>query len=126
MPPRTRKPAEVETVETVAADAPKRTKTKIDYSNLPIGNVAAVTEKNPFGRGSQKLPEDNPIVILYRQSFEAEKPIRIATDEPRKIITALRRVANQEDRGVRIKEEENAVVFLATARKKFNRKPTEG
>lgn len=75
-----------------------------------------------FQRKTNLIPDDYPLMVAFRRSYDTKSPVDIATDDPATIIKVIRRIAAQEAKGVQVKPREGFVAFQAQDRKKVVRK----
>lgn len=98
----------------------------VKLEDVPFGEIKT-TAPDTFKRGNRAIPEDHPLVQAYRQSYEKKVGIDVETTEPDALTKIIRRIANQEGKGVSVKRPRDGVVsFLAQDRKKVVRKKPAG
>lgn len=91
---------------------------------MTVGNISK-TEGNPFARGHAKVDDSDPLFTPYFDSLESGEPLHVETDEPKKVIGKLRRIAQENGLGVRVKEGNNGVFFRAKQKRANNSKNDE-
>lgn len=97
-----------ETIESTAEVAVKRRPINTDIE-INLDAVAEVTG-HAFARTAYVLPDDHPLMILYRRSLDRGVALDIPTNDPRSVIALLRRVAAQKKNGMRIDKGSSAYV----------------
>lgn len=87
-------------------------------SDMEFGEISESTEP-VLGRKPSIIDRDHPLAVAFDKSDEAGgAEVRVATATPKLVVNFLRRYAKQENRGVRVKAFDDAVVFKATDKRK--------
>lgn len=75
-----------------------------------------VSEGQFVSRGT--VLDDDPVAVAFEQSWNDESVLRIQTDDPATVVRKLRKFAKQTERGVRIQDHDDHVVFQAKEQRK--------
>lgn len=82
---------------------------KSTLDDMVVGEPEAASE-DVFSKRAG-IPADHPVALAFTKAQETDQPHRIPTTTPDLVVRALRRVAKDRELGVRVKEEDGAVVF---------------
>lgn len=108
-----------------ASTAPKSERAKkssaVKIEQVQFGEIQPAAP-DTFERKTNAIPEDHPLVQAFRASYDNKRGVDVPTTTPDALVKILRRIANQEGKGVAIKQRPGVVAFQAQDRKKVVRK----
>lgn len=93
----------------------------VKLEDVAFGDIA-VADPTTFAPAVKRIPDEHPLMVAFRRSYDDGVGLDVPTPDVDGMTKILRRIANQEGKGVHIKARPGVVAFKATERRVVRRK----